>query len=125
MPRKKKKASEGLFAQLGGVNTAIYKPLTTDKLVNSLEGFFGKVPESRSNRQLVLQTGSAGMEMFNEIMKKDAERKALLSKLDELHYSDQITRKEYSTVRTHLEQDDENYEFGKKLLDAVVQKLSC
>jgi len=122
MSRKKK--SKGLFAMLEeNSNKAVYQPLTTDALAGMLKSFMEDVPKKKEPRTFVLQTGMEGAKAFNQELARQAEKQLLIQTVDELYAKGLIELHQEQMILEGLNSENEEmYEFSKKLLDAVVLK---
>jgi wyosine [tRNA(Phe)-imidazoG37] synthetase (radical SAM superfamily) len=119
-----KKKSKGLLATLEeNQNSAVYQPLSMDAFANTLKSFMEDVPKKKKPRIFVLHTGLEGAKAFNEETAKQAEKQLLIQTVDELYAKGLIELHQEQMILEGLNSENEEiYEFSKKLLDAVVLK---
>ncbi len=122
MSRKKK--TKGLLAILEeNQKNATYKPLTMDAFTSTLKSFMEEAPKKKEFRTFVLHTGMKGAKAFNEEMARQAEKQLLIQTIDDLYAKGLIKLHQKQMILEGLNSENEEmYEFSKKLLHAVVQK---
>lgn len=107
--------TKGLYHTLSQMNSKPIEPLTTENIIEVMEGLWNQIPEKRN---VYVPVGNIGMELLKEALDHEQEKQDLETLVLNLFEKGVISKLQFDRLTILLQENGENYKFAKAIINS-------